>query len=57
MTWTCPGVFRYPHQGGLHAPDVVALVAPLAQNHLPGVVSAPADLAMEIWPPVEFLWV
>ena len=53
MTWTCPGVFRYPHQGGLHTPDVVALVALVAQNHAAGVVSAPADSAMKIWPPVE----
>ena len=39
--------------GGLHTPDVVALVALIAQNHPAGVVSAPADSAMKIWPPVE----
>ena len=57
MTWTHPGVLRYPHQGGLHTPDMVALVASVAQNHLAGTISAPAHSAMEIGPPVESICV
>ena len=53
MTWTHPGVFRYPHQGGLQTRDMVALVASLAQNDLVGAIPAAAHSAMEIGTPVE----
>ena len=57
MTWTRPGVLRYPHQGGLHTLDMVAFVASVAHNHLACAISAPAHFAMEIGFPVEMIWV
>ena len=53
MTWTHPGVFRYSHQGALQTPDMVALVASVAQNDLAGAIPAAAHSAMEIGAPVE----
>ena len=56
MTWTHPGVFRYPHQGGLQTPDMVALVATFVHNDLAGAIPAAAHSAMEIGAPVEAIW-
>ena len=37
-------------RGGHHTPDMVALVAYVARNHLAGAIFAPAHSAMEIGP-------
>ena len=56
VTWTHPRVLRYPHQEGLQTPDMVALVATVAQNDLAGAISAAAHSAMEIGAPVESIY-
>ena len=53
MTWTHPGAFRYPHKGGLQTPDVVVLVALVAQNDFAGAIPATAHSAMDIGASVE----
>ena len=57
MTWTHLGAFRYLRQGRLQTPDMVALVAFVAQNDLAGAIPAAAHSAMNIGAPVEAIWV